>query len=503
MTIGSTKIIDRQAPGLEMKTRAVRGGIVTFAGQGIKFVLQMSSTMVLARLLTPRDFGLVAMVATVTGFVLIFKDLGLSAATVQKAEITQEQISTLFWINAGLSAILALLTVVLAPIIVWLYKEPKLFWITIALAGGFIFNGLSVQHQALMSRQMRFSALTSIDIVSAFGGIAVGIVCARAGFGYWSLVWMQLTTPLITLIGIWLVSGWRPGLPVRRSGVRTMLAFGGNLTGFSIVNYFSRNFDNILLGRYWGADTLGLYSKAYSLLLFPMGQITAPISAVAVPTLSRLQNDPERFRRYYLKAVKFIAYASMPLVVAMGVLSHEIILLVLGRQWLGAGPIFTVLAAAAILQPAASTVGWVYVSLGQTQRMLAWSYIATPFAIVSFALGLHWGGIGVAIGYSIYNFLLAYPELVFAFKNSPITAGDVLQITRNPFAISLLMGGVMIAARMCLRDQGPIPTVVLSLLAGGAAFLIFARLVKSAWEDVADIAGNAKYYLTAAAWQKT
>lgn len=448
--------------------------------------------MVLARILTPRDFGLIAMVAAVTGFIMIFKDLGLSMATVQKAEINHGQVSTLFWINVAISSALMLLTMALAPAVAWFYKEPRLAWVTVALASAFIFGGLTVQHQALLRRQMRFVALATIDISSITFGVGIGIICGLAGLGYWSLVLMQLVMPITMAAGVWIVSGWRPGLPVRRSGVRAMLAFGGYLTGFNVVNYFARNLDKILLGRYWGSQSTGLYTKAYSLLLLPIGQITAPISAVAVPALSRLQNEPERFRNYYLKAIKLIAYITMPLVATMAALSTEIVGLVLGKQWLDAGPIFLVLAVAALWQPVGATVGWIYVSLGQTRRMFAWICIATPLIVLSFLIGLRWGALGVASGYAICSLILVYPNFSFALKRSPIRVGEVFSNIYHPLAISIIMGLAMTITRGYLIEFGMIWTVTVSLVVGGIVFLLLARGFSSVWKDINDILATAR-----------
>jgi len=476
----------------DLKGRSVRGGAVTSVGQGAKFFLQLGSTMVLARILTPQDFGLIAMVAAVTGFIMVFKDLGLSVATMRKAKINHGQISTLFWINVAISSALMLLTMALAPAVVWFYKEPRLVWITVALASAFIFGGLTVQHQALLRRQMRFVALATIDISSMAAGVATGIICGLAGLGYWSLVLMQLVTAITMAAGVWTASKWRPGPPVRRSGVREMLAFGGYLTGFSVVNYFARNLDKVLLGRSWGSQSVGMYTRAYSLLLLPISQITAPITAVAVPTLSRLQDEPERFRSFYLKAIKLIAYITMPLVVAMAALSTEIVGLVLGSQWLDAGPIFMVLAVAAIWQPVGATVGWIYVSLGQTRRMFAWVCIAIPLRVVLLLIGLQWGALGVAAGYSIATLILFYPAFSFALKRSPVRAGDVFSCISHPLALSIIMGLAMTVARGYLIEFGLIWTVVASLVVGGIVFLLLAHGLSSVWKDINDILATGK-----------
>lgn len=461
---------------VDLKSRSVRGGAVTFIGQGTKFFLQLGSTMVLARILTPQDFGLIAMVVAVTGFIMVFKDLGLSMATVQKAEINHGQISTLFWINIAISSVLMLITMALAPAVAWFYKESRLMWVMVALASAFILGGLTVQHQALLRRQMRFTALVVIDISAIGAGVATGVICGLAGLGYWSLVLMQLVMPITMAAGVWIASGWRPGPPVRRSGVRPMLAFGGYLTGFSIVNYFARNLDKVLLGRFWGSQSTGLYAKAYSLLLLPIGQITAPMTAVAVPALSRLQNEPERFRNYYLKAITFIAYISMPLVMMMGVLSNEIIELVLGSQWLEAGPIFRILAFAAFWQPVCGTVGWIYVSLNQTRRMAIWGAIACPIIMLSFVIGLPWGVKGVATGYATCILLLLYPMMFVALKHAPIRIADVFLTIYRPFVLSIVTGlGIYIGRRFFVTAD--LIWVTLGSLVVGTCFLLISILI--------------------------
>jgi len=479
---------------IDLKGRSVRGGAVTFVGQGGKFFLQLGSTMVLARILTPRDFGLIAMVAAVTGFIMVFKDLGLSMATVQKAEINHGQVSTLFWINIAISSALMLITMALAPAVAWFYKEPRLLWVTIALASAFIFGGLTVQHQALLRRQMRFGTLATIDISSIAAGVAMGIVCGLAGLGCWSLVLMQLVTPITMAAGVWIASGWRPGLPVRRSGVREMLAFGGYLTGYGFLNYFGRNVDKILLGRLRGPQTLGIYTKAYSLLLLPMGQITTPMTAVVVPALSRLQNEPDRYRDYYLKAIKLIAYITMPLMVAMGVLSTEIIGLALGKQWIDAGPIFMIFTVAAVLQPVVATVGWVYVSLGQSRRMLAWASWTTPIRVLSYVIGLRWGAFGVAAAYTIASVLLVYPTLAFSLKHSPIKVKQVFASIGHPLAISIVMGlaMVLLRAQLTVFGVGSVSTMAISIISGGIVFLLLARASSSVWADINDIVATAR-----------
>ena len=424
----------------DLKGRSIRGGAVTITTHGAMFFLQMSATIVLSRLLTPEDFGLVAMVTAVAGFLRMFKDMGLSMATVQKEKIDHAQVSTLFWINIIISIVIMLILMMLAPVISWFYKEPRLIWITLALAGMFIFGGLTVQHQALLNRQMYFGRLGLIQCLSKFIGIASAIILALYGIGYWSLVFMQITTTISLAIFVWIACGWRPGLPSRKSGIRPMLTFGGYLSGFSFVNYFSRNLDNILIGRYWGSQALGFYSKAYNLLLFPLEQINGPISSVAIPGLSRLQNEPEKYRRYYLKTISIIAFIGMPLSTFIVTMSNDIILFLLGPQWMPAAKILTVLGISAPIQVIYQTQGWLHVSLGRTDRLFRWGIIGSTAIVISFLIGIQSGPLGVAIAYTSVIYIIVGPCLWYAGKPIDLKLSKIVSTIWKYFVAAIFAG---------------------------------------------------------------
>lgn len=478
-----------------LKGRSVRGVAATFVGHGVQFFLQLGSTMILARLLTPKDFGLIAMVTAVTAFIMIFKSLGLSQATVQRAEINHSQVSTLFWINVAVGTALMLITLALAPALAWFYNDPRLVAVTAVISTAFLFSGLTVQHEALLRRQMRLTTVAVRDVAAMAAGIVTGILCAWAGLGYWSLIWMQVARAVTNAAGVWLASGWIPGRPVRRSGVRSMLKFGGWLTGFGLVNYFSRNFDKLLLGRFWGALTLGLYSRAYFLLLFPIAQITSPLTSAAVPGLSRLQNQPDRYRSYYMKAIMVIAYLSMPIAVVTAVLSGEIIYLALGRNWMEASPLFKILAIAAIWQPTVSTVGWILISRGQTGRLFVWSAITAPLRVVSYIVALPWGATGVAVAYTAGTIILVLPTLMFCYGRSPIKVSQVLLTISRPLSLSLIMGLVMSVTHARTFEFGMAKRSVVSLALGTLVLLVTARCLKPIWADVKDVCRFAELIL--------
>jgi PST family polysaccharide transporter len=254
----------------------------------------------------------------------------------------------------------------------------------------------------------------------------------------------------------------------------SMLTFGGHITGFNIVNYFARSFDNILIGRVWGSGPLGLYSKAYGLLMLPINQINAPISAVAIPALSRLQSDPERYRKYYCKSVSLIAFTTTPLIFAMAGVSDDLIRVVLGQQWLGAGSIFMILAIAAVGQPVSNSLGWVYISQGRTDRQMKWALVSSPVIVAGFVIGLPWGAIGVATAYAISCHVLRIPSWCYALRFSPVKLRDILGTIWRSFAASVIMFASIIYTRTSLSAVHPLQRLFLSCAVG---FLVFITIV--------------------------
>lgn len=475
----------------DLKGRAARGGAVTLASQALKFVLGMAVTVVLARLLTPQDYGLVGMVVVVTGFITLFKDIGLASATIQQAEINHQQISTLFWVNVGLSVATMLVTLAVAPLVAWFYGEPRLTGITMVFAAGFLFGGLTVQHEALLRRQMRFVALSVIDILSLLAAPAVSIVMAWRGYGYWSLVFGQLATAVTNAVGVWVVCGWRPGRPVRYSGVRTMLAFGGNLTGFAVINYFARGLDNILIGRIWGAAQLGLYARAYQLLILPIEQINAPVTAVAMPALSRLTDSPERYRAAYVRMLEKVALLTMPGIALMIATSEWVVRILLGPQWAETAYIYRLLGITALVQPIANTAGWLFISQGRTRDVLRWGVVSGFAVMAAIVAGLPWGAAGVAASYSIVS-VCTYPGLFwFAGRKGPVRAADFYRAVAPAACAALSVLVALFFVRRWLGDVRPL--VGLAVCSAAALALTLLTLIvlpagRSALADFKDAA---------------
>lgn len=421
----------------DLKTRSARGGALTMMSQGGKMSLQICSTAVLARILVPADFGLIAMVAVFTGFVALFQDLGLSMATVQREKITHEQVSTLFWINVVLSVILAMIGVALSPLVAWFYGEPELVWITIAISSAFIFGGLGAQHMALLRRQMRFKAIAVAEISGNAFGVTIAIILAVMGAGYWALVAMSAATVFGISSLAFLMSGWVPGLPRRGSDVMPMIKYGGALTGTNMLTFINRQFDNVMIGAFWGAGALGLYAKAYGLLYQPIKQINGPLSSVAVTALSRLQDDHDRFRNYFRKGNQALMFIGMPIVGGCFVATEAIIAVMLGDQWDSAVPIFRYLAPAALVGTTYTATTWAYLALAQTGRQLKWRILDCTVTVIGIAIGVQYGAAGVALGFSIAVTVIRPFELWYCYRKMPLTLMDFVRAAWVPFTATM------------------------------------------------------------------
>jgi len=417
-----------------------RGGAVMMGGQGARFVMQLASTMVLARLLTPDDFGLIGMVTVILNFLNMFKDFGLSQATIQRSKITRQEISNLFWLNLAVSLFLGCIVAVTAPLVARFYSRPELTHITVVLALFLIFQGIVLQHRALLTRRMKFVHLAGIDVFSMLTGVIVAILMAWYGYSYWALVGQVGGTVLADCVGVIVLCRWQPSIPRWKVSVRPYMKYGLNLAGFNLLNFFSRNADNIMIGHKMGGGALGLYAKAYSLLMLPIIQVNTPMTKVMLPALSRLQSDPERYRLAYLRAISVVISVTFPIVGFFWVASDNLILLLLGDKWLGAIPIFNALIPAAFISALNVTTGWVFLSQGTTNRQLKWTLFAAPLHVLFMFLGLHWGAVGVAWGVSISFCLVRIPYYIFTFKGTPILLRDVLVVISKTLSVVLVAG---------------------------------------------------------------
>ena len=471
-----------------LKEKIIRGGAARVGSQVASLALRMGALVVLARLLGPKDFGLVGMVTALTGVLSWFRDFGLSAAAVQRSDITTDQHSNLFWVNVLLGALLALVTLAAAPAIAAFYREPRLVGVAAALGTAFLFNAVGIQHSALLQRQMRFTAMAVIGVISLTVGTAIAIGGAAIGYGYWALVASSVTTPLVASLGFWLATGWVPGMPNRRAGIRSMMHFGGTLTLSNVIAYIALNADKVMIGRFLGVDAIGLYGRGFQLVSLPIDSLDAAVGEVAFSALSRLQNDPARLRSYFLKGFSLILGVTLPIAMACAVFADDIVLVLLGPKWQAATEIVRLLAPTMAVGAVTHPVIWLIYSLGLVRRSLNISLVFAPILILGFVLGLPHGAAGVAFAYSAVTVLWVVPHVAWCLHGTPISLRDVGAAVIRPLACSVVAGAIGYAVRLMGGDfLPPLPRLVLEtgvLAATFYAVLVFVAGQKALYVDL-------------------
>lgn len=420
--------------------------------------------MILARLLDPKDFGLVGMVTAFTGVLTLFRDFGLSSAAIQRASVTDEQISTLFWINIGVGALLGGLAVAMAPIVAKFYHEPRLSTVTMALAAGFVFNAVGIQHGALLQRQMRFTALAIINTAGLLVGSMVGIFGALAGYGYWALVAMTVTSPLVSSIGFWIASGWVPGRPRRHAEIHSLMRFGGTITLNGLVAYVAYNLEKVMLGRYWGADAIGLYGRAYQLANIPTDNLNGAVGEVAFSALSRLQDNPVRLKSYFLKGYSLVVAMTIPITLGCAIFANDIILAFLGPKWKEASAIFRLLSPTMLIFAIINPLGWLLYSLGMVNRSLKIALVFAPTIIVGCFIGLPYGPKGVALAYSSVMTLWVIPFVTWAVHGTMVRVSDIIVAVSRPLMSGVVAAGVAYALAVSFGQMlSPVPRAILEI----------------------------------------
>ena len=431
----------------DLKTKTIRGSFARLVAQGVNFAVGIGSLMAMARLLGPAEYGLVGMVTAFTGVLGIFRDFGLSAAAIQRVDVTEEQASTLFWVNVATGAGLTLFAVAMAPAVAAFYHDRRLIAITVIMATSFLINAAGVQHGVQLQRQMRFVSLGLIYTASSILSAAAGIIAAAAGYGYWALVVMNVASPLTITIGCWLAAAWMPGLPRRKAGIRSMMRFGGAVTLNNLLSYTAYNLEKVLLGRFWGEAALGIYGRAYRLVNIPTENLNAAAGEVAFSSLSRLQDQPERLRSYYLKAHSLVMGLTLPITVTFGLFANDVVRIVLGSKWTSAVPILRMLAPTILVFGIINPLNWLMTAVGLVGRSLKLALIFAPLIMVGYLIGMPFGPSGVAIGYSAVTILCAIPLTAFCVRDTPVSLRDIMLISARPLASAIVAGGLAFGVR--------------------------------------------------------
>jgi polysaccharide transporter, PST family len=473
-----------------LKHRSVHGAVLTFGAQGFRIVLQLGSQIVMMHLLDPAAFGLIAMIMPVLSLVQIFNELGLTQATIQRSEITHDDLSALFWISLGISGGLAVILALAAPLVAIFYHEPRLVPVVICSASLLLLSGASAQQIALMNRRMRYAALATIDVACAAMAVCVGIATALAGFGYWSLVLMQAANSLTIAMLAWALSDWRPSWRPRATGALELVRFGGHLTAFNVLGYAENNLGNILLGRLCGSVALGIYDRAFKLVIVPWWQISLPVARVAIALLSRLRGCDELYIRAHHRMLQGLLLAALPGLIWASMSADRLVPMVLGPDWSAAVPVVSWLSLATTLVPFGSGAYWLYVSQGRVADQLRWGCVSATAVIVSMVIGVYWGPVGVARSYAAFAIIIQGSQLWGATRQGPVTLAGVLRAAYPIFVGAAFSAVAIHAAQVALgrAGTGNILNVLVGLLVSyctcGACLLCFPdgiRILHDVW----------------------
>jgi len=366
-------------------------------------VVQLGISIVLARLLMPKDYGLLAMAIVFIGFLEIFKRMGFHTAIIQRRQVDDVLLSSLYYFLIAVSVLLFLATVAAAPVVAWIYGEPRVAWVTAALGLGFPLSAPCLMPFALLNRRMKFGMLAVADLTSVALGGCVSITLAVVGWGVWALVVGSLASTAIRTFLHHAMSRWRPRLVFRWQDVRSVFRFGANVTGFTTFNYFARNADNFIIGTFLGATSLGYYSLAYGILLKPRDAVTNVLMNVLFPALSRIQDDDARLKAAYLRACGAIAFVTFPMMFGLVAVAHPFVQVVLGEKWLPAVPLILILAPLGALQSVWVPVGQIFLVKDRTDWYFRIGIAQSCLTVGAFVVGVAWGTVGVAAAYALFN----------------------------------------------------------------------------------------------------
>ncbi len=463
---------------------AARGAGITLAVQVGQTAVQLASVIALTRLLTPTDFGLVGMVTALVGIASIVQDFGLSMAAIRAPVVTAPQQTNLFWANTALGLACSGIVVASTPLVVAAYREPRLTPIVPALAAIFVFSGMGAQYSAMMAREFRFKELGFVSISAQVLSVAIAIVMAAAGFGFWAIVAQQVSYAALLTAGYVWCTKWIPGLPVRGATIRPFLRFGTGVLGTQAIAYATKNVDNIAIGAVWGAVPLGLYSRAYQLMLAPLNKINAPLTRVALPVLSRVQHDDATFMRYLSRAQVIACYVTAGVFAIIAGLARPVVDLLFGTEWRAAAPLVAVLAIGGIFRSVAQVAYWAYLARGASGRLLRQRLLTGAITVALIAGGVPWGALGVAVACTIaavVSWLIAMVHVAYAvhIDSKPL----LVHATRIIGYVALPCGVAAWGASML-----PVPAaaqVLCGVAIAGAYFTVACMLIDWIRSDVA------------------
>lgn len=445
------------------RKRAVMGTLYTSIAQAIRIPLTFAMQIVLGRILLPEQFGIVAMATPVIVLIEIFTNLGLAQAVVQREKLTQADLTAIYWISLSGAVLMLLLVVLFSPLIAALYDRPEVRDIVIVLALQMPIAAIAGHASALMARQMRFGAIATVDVTGTAMTFAAAVGSALLGAGYWSIVIGTLAGTVTRAVLDRQLSGFRPGRPAWSPNAGPMMAFGGKLVSASLLNYVSNYANTVVIGALMGARTLGLFDRAFALVLRPIASVTLPVSRVAVPLLSRVRDDGERYRTAFAALLQGMVLIAMPGLITASLLARDIVLMLVGSNWIEMVPMFSAISLAAIFQAFSGASSWLFESQNRAGEQIAVAWWSGVLMIISLLCGLPFGATGVAISYAIFAPVFHGMYLWVATRTGPVTRA---MAGRTIYPLLIAAAGAAMGAWLVDRF---VPGLYVRVVLGGIA----------------------------------
>ncbi len=457
----------------DLGRRALRGGLMAVAIQYGNGALQISTAIILARLLAPEDFGIVAIITVLTSFAPSLIDFGLGDVTAQRIKITHSQISSLFWLSIAIGLVVAIVVAACGPLIAAIYQDARLKPIALWTAVSFVAWGASNLHLALLRRAMRFGTIARIQVLATLAGSVIAILAAVEGYGYWALVLRPITTALCVASGAWIACCWRPGFPVVDDEVKSMVRFGLHVVGFSITYTLARAVDRIGLSLFYRPDVVGYYQNATTLYENSISLVLSQLNMVGSASLSKLQFDPAALRQKYEAALSALSFFLMPMAAILSVTGEDVTVSLLGQKWQPAGLLLSIIALRGIFQVIEGSQGWIHLSIGRADRWRKWGMVSLGVQIVALLAGLPFGAKGVAAAGVIASLLIAVPTITYAGRPIDIGSAVVMRAVGRQLigAVSIVAAGWCVKTTLLAEYSSPV-RILLSVAFCACLYLV-------------------------------
>jgi O-antigen/teichoic acid export membrane protein len=482
-----------ETPTSDMRGKVVRGlgwvGASTLVGQ----LIRTGGAIFVARLLTPSEYGLAMLALVFASLVLVFSDLALGAALVQRKNITEQDRSTAFWISVGAGTLFTVLGVALSGPVAALYDEPAAGPLLAALSASFLLTALGATQQSLLLREMQFGRLETMTVLGALAGTVGAVVLAALNTGAWAIIGQQIGTAAVTSILLWRASSWRPKLIFSRGSARDLGTFSSFLVGHRLMYYLHQNADRFLIGKYLSTAALGAYAVAYNVILQPAARIAQPIQRVLSPAFARLQDDPAKIADVWSRAARLVGAITLPALAGLVIVAADFVPVVLGEQWKAAVPVIQLLAWVGALQAVQAINVDILIARDRTSTLFRYSIAFVTAHIIAFTIGLHWGIVGVAAAFAISSTLI---EPVLTVLTARCIGVSPWIFPRALFGVAQATGG-MCAVLLGLRHamvEAEVPVAARLVLASIAGVIVIVPLIMwrapEVWRDVRSLLGS-------------